>query len=97
MKSARIARLAATALVLGAGLAAVGPLDQAVNAATSHNAKAANRYAAQADKFLSGVKAGDKLKAITWAEQAVARAPDDAKMRFLLGRAYLANGRMTSA
>ena len=97
MKSARIARFAATALVLGVGIAAVGPLDQAVNAATSHNAKAASRYAAKASKFLSGAKAADKLKAITWAEQAVARSPGDAALRFLLGRAYLANGRMTAA
>lgn len=97
MKSARIARFAATALVLGVGIAAVGPMDQAVSASSSHNANVANRYAAKANKFLARPKAADKLKAITWAEQAVARSPGDAALRFLLGRTYLTNGRMNSA
>ena len=50
-----------------------------------------------ASRALAALAANDPATAITYAEQAVAKTPDDATFRALLGNAYFAAGRFASA
>lgn len=94
MKSAKLARLAASTLFLGLGITALGPVEQAVMAASP--ASKAAKLMVKANALLSSDKL-DKSKSVAWAEQAVALSPNNGALRFVLGRAYLANGRFFAA
>jgi Flp pilus assembly protein TadD len=94
MNSAKLARLAASTMFLGLGMSALGPIEQAVMAASSSTK--ASKLLVKANALLSSPKL-DKSKAIRWAEEAVALSPNDGALRFVLGRAYLANGRFNAA
>ena len=100
MKTAKLARFAASTLVIGTALAGCGPASQhARPAAVSDQAvamKKAAAYAADAFAMLGNAKA-NKAKAVTAAERAVALMPVNASYRALLGRAYVAAGRFASA
>ena len=50
-----------------------------------------------ATRALAALSSNDPAAAINFAEQAVARTPDDATIRTLLGNAYFAGGRFASA
>ncbi len=96
MTPSKTARIAASTFVMGMGLMAAGPIGYGSAATASGTAAEAGKYAAKATKLLASAKA-DKANAVRWAETAVARSPNDANLRFLLGRAYLANGRLRGA
>lgn len=96
MISSKFARFAASTLFASLGFAALGAIEQGVTAASADKVGATSKYAMKAVKLLAG-PASEKAKAVIWAERAVALWPNDASTRFLLGRAYLANGRMTAA
>jgi Flp pilus assembly protein TadD len=100
MNSAKLAKFAVSTLVIGASLAAFGPASQQARAVTASDQgmimKKAEGLAAQASAILTGGK-GNKAKAFDRAERAVALVPNNASYRALLGRAYVAAGRFSSA
>ncbi len=55
------------------------------------------RAARQADRASEALERGRHDRAVRFAEEAVAMAPDDAEYRVLLGQTYLASGRFASA
>ncbi len=55
------------------------------------------RAARQAERASEALERGRHDRAVRFAEEAVAMAPDDAEYRVLLGQTYLANGRFASA
>lgn len=98
MKTGAVTKIAASALVLGTVLVSCGPnATQSGVASVSATPKlvklAATNYA-KADKALSE---GDFASAIVAAEAAVQGSPRDPAYRRLLGQAYLAGGRFSSA
>jgi Flp pilus assembly protein TadD/cell division septation protein DedD len=100
MNSSPFLKIAASSLVIGASLAAWGPSAQSAQRVMAADqvqlaAKAA-RYANDAAAMLASVK-DSRAKAYVKAEKAVALMPNNASYRVLLGRAYVAAGRFTSA
>ncbi|MEK6637436.1 MAG: tetratricopeptide repeat protein [Pseudomonadota bacterium] len=100
MNTAKFAKLALSTLVIGASMTTFGPASQQALAETASDQggamKDAQGYAAQASAILASTK-GSKAKAVARAERAVALVPNSATYRALLGRAYVAAGRFTSA
>lgn len=98
MKTGAVTKIAASALLLGTVLVSCGPgTSQTGIASASVSPKlvkqAASNYA-KADKALA---VGDFASAIAAAEAAVMGSPRDPAYRRLLGQAYLAGGRFSSA
>lgn len=98
MKIGSVTKIAVSALVLGTVLVSCGPTTSQIGiASASANPKtvkqAASNYA-RADKALTE---GDFATAIVAAEAAVMGMPRDPAYRRLLGQAYLAGGRFSSA
>jgi Flp pilus assembly protein TadD len=100
MNSAKFAKFAVSTLVIGASMAAFGPASQQARAVAALDqstiAAQAERFATEASAILASSK-GNKAKAFNRAERAVALMPNVASYRSLLGRAYVAAGRFTSA
>lgn len=100
MNTAKFAKFAVSTLVIGASMTAFGPAYQQAQAVTASDQSVAiqkaQNFAAQASAILASAK-GNKAKAFDRAERAVALVPDNAAYRSLLGRAYVAVGRFTSA
>lgn len=100
MNSAQFAKFAVSTLVIGASMTAFGPASQQARAVAASDQtldiKKAESFAAEASAILASAK-GNKAKAFDRAERAVALMPDNAAYRSLLGRAYVAAGRFTSA
>lgn len=100
MNSTQFAKFAVSTLVIGASMTAFGPAWQQARAVTASdqtlNIKKAEGFAAEASAILASAKV-NKAKAFDRAERAVALMPDNASYRALLGRAYVAAGRFTSA
>jgi Flp pilus assembly protein TadD len=100
MNTAKLAKFAVSSLVIGASMSVFGPASQQARAVTASDVsidfKKAASFAAQASAILASPK-GNKAKALDRAERAVALMPSDASYRSLLGRAYVAAGRFTSA
>lgn len=96
MISSKLGRFAASTVFASLGFVALGAIEQGVTAASADQVGATSKYAMKAVKLLAGPGA-EKAKAVIWAERAVGLWPNDASTRFLLGRVYLANGRMTAA
>lgn len=96
MKKRAIAGLSLSALMLGGTM--VGCAQGGISTASSRSdeklAKLAENNAAKAQQALAK---GDAIKAISYAEAAVAAMPRDAELRALLGASYLKAGRFTSA
>jgi len=70
-------------------------------AAPQHHASSASSQPSgevgTATRALAALQANDPITAITYAEQAVAKSPENAVIRCLLGNAYFAAGRFASA
>jgi Flp pilus assembly protein TadD len=100
MNTAKFAKFAVSTLVIGASMTAFGPVSQQAGAVAVLDQDAAMKkaegFAAQASAILADGK-GNKAKAFDRAERAVALMPNNASYRSLLGRAYVAAGRFTSA
>jgi Flp pilus assembly protein TadD len=100
MNSAKFAKFAVSTLVIGTSMAAFGPASQQARAVAALDqstiAAQAERFATEASAILASNK-GNKAKAFNRAERAVALMPNNASYRSLLGRAYVAAGRFTSA
>jgi Flp pilus assembly protein TadD len=98
MLNVKMFKIAASSLVVLAGVIASGAATHAgpakVSKSETGQAKAAAVAAAKAQSALSGHKAQTAIK---WAERAVAAAPRNADYRFLLGESYMAAGRFSSA
>ncbi len=93
MTSHSVFKLAASGLLATIGFHAPAFAAEAPASARTANADAA-RSATRAEAQLDD---GRTDRAISYAERAVALAPDDARYRALLGQAYLAAGRFASA
>lgn len=65
--------------------------------AASHVDSKADKEVGFATRALAALNANDVPQAIDFSEKAVARTPEDAALRTLLGNAYLAGGRFHSA
>lgn len=100
MNSSPFLKIAASSLVIGASLAAWGPSAQSAQRVMAADqlqlAAKAERYANDASALLASAK-DSRAKAYLKAEKAVALMPNNASYRVLLGRAYVAAGRFTSA
>ncbi len=96
INTTKLARIAACSLAVGIATTTSLPLEQAAVASPVSPEKTAVKLAQKAGKLLASDKA-QKGKAVVWAEKAVSFAPNNAALRNLLGRAYLANGRLTAA
>lgn len=99
MKTFNLAKIAASSLVMGAALAGYGPAGETLNSVTTASAEQqeagqADAYAKRAQKALGK---GDAAKAVRNAEAAVGLRMHSADLRMLLGEAYLAAGRLSSA
>lgn len=91
-----IAGLSLSALMLGGTM--VGCAHGGISTASSRSdAKLAKNAASNAERAEAALAKGDALKAIGYAEAAVAAVPQNADYRALLGGAYLKAGRFTSA
>lgn len=97
MKKLAIAKMTASALVLGTLMAATGASVQAQGSAHVSDGKALQKAAAAAQRATAALTKKQTVKAVTFAEIAVAFQPRDARYRLLLGQAYLAAGRFQSA
>lgn len=96
MNKRTIAGLSLSALMLGGTM--VGCTQGGIASASSRNhGTAAKNAAARAEKANKALAKGDTIKAIGFAEAAVALMPQDAGYRALLGATYLKAGRFTSA
>ncbi len=96
MNKAIVMKFAASAALLGT--VAVGCKPASHPAALSSVAPRADRQAAKlADKATEALARQDAPAAVRFAEEAVAFAPREASYRVLLGRAYIAAGRFSSA
>ncbi len=100
MKTAKLTKFALSTLVIGVSMTVFGPTSQQAFAETASDEvaviKKAEGYAAEASAILGSNKS-NKAKAVNRAERAVALIPNNAPYRSLLGRAYVAAGRFTSA
>jgi Flp pilus assembly protein TadD len=100
MTTAKFAKFAVSTLVIGVSMTAFGPVSQQARAVTASDpsvaVKKAAGYADAALAILASAK-GNKAKAFDRAERAVALMPNNASYRSLLGRAYVAAGRFSSA
>lgn len=97
MKTELFLKLAASSLILGSavtGCAQSGSTGIASISGSSKQMKIAAQAAAQANTALTKRKFGE---AVSFAEAAVAAAPQNANYRALLGQAYLSSGRFASA
>lgn len=97
MKKLAIAKMTASALVLGTLMGATGFSVQAQGSAQMSDAKAVQKAASAARQATAALTKKQIVKAVTLAEAAVAFQPRDARYRMLLGQAYLAAGRFQSA
>lgn len=91
MKTMNLLKIAASSLILGAGVGAVAVAKQQSTSAVSANA---GKDARKASALLAK---GKFDKAIAFGERAVAGMPGNAGFRAILGQAYLAAGRFQSA
>ena len=100
MNTANFAKLAVSTLAVGSSLSvggiALAPAHAVTAAAQATTLKQAETLASAATATLVNPD-GKKARAIAYAEKAVSLVPTSASYRLLLGRAYLANGRFTSA
>ncbi|MGK2912296.1 MAG: tetratricopeptide repeat protein [Sphingobium sp.] len=97
MKNKALFNVAASSLLLGVtmvGCTSGAAMMARPGAATNKADQQAVASAATAERALLK---RDAMLALTSAESAVAATPENASYRLLLGRAYLANGRFTSA
>lgn len=96
MKRDMILKIAASTMVFSATLTGCGPVGGSVDSASSKpaSAKGAAKYAAKAEKALAKGQVDD---AILFAERSVAGVGTNPETRALLGQAYLAAGRFSSA
>lgn len=95
-KRKAFSNLAASSLIVASSM--VGCTGQAVHTSAGASAgKLAAMADAQAQDAEAALKQHDAAKAIQIAEAAVAASPEKAEYRTLLGRAYLMDGRFTSA
>ncbi len=98
MNNGKFTKLAATGILLGTALIGYGPVARETSSAFagtgSRQTSGAEKAAKDARKSLSK---HNPQKAVTLAERAVGLAPADANYRMLLGEAYLAAGRYSSA
>lgn len=100
MNTSTFAKFAVSTLAVGSSLSVGGiafaPAHAVTAAAQATTLKQAETLASAATATLAN-PTGRKVRAIAYAEKAVALVPTSAPYRLLLGRAYLANGRFTSA
>jgi Flp pilus assembly protein TadD/cell division protein FtsN len=98
MRTVKLLKIAASSLVLGsailAGLGASHAGETGAASKHSNMSRAAELAAKKAQKAIADHKVDD---AVVSAERAVALMPQDPSYRFLLGEAYMAAGRFTSA
>jgi tetratricopeptide (TPR) repeat protein len=96
MNRVHLFKIAASSLVLGAGVTAFGVGGDLFSSAANARPSAKNP-AAQANYAAKMLAKGKIAKAVAAAEAAVAIDPGNAEYRALLGQAYLASGRFESA
>ncbi len=97
MNSKSTLRLTASALVFGTMMMAGTVTGQAQGATAVSEAQAARQAASFATRATKALAKKKALKAVVFAENAVALQPRDANYRMLLGQAYLTAGRFQSA
>lgn len=96
MKTRAIATLGLSALVFGGTM--VGCTSGGIASASSRSeASAIKQASVNADKATKALAKGDAIRAVSFAEAAVAMRPDEVAYRTLLGSAYLKAGRFSSA
>jgi Flp pilus assembly protein TadD len=88
---------AASLVVLGSVIAGCAAPQARVGAASHYGNKAPVGEAGLATRALAALNSNNIPMAIDFAERAVAKTPDDAGFRALLGNAYFAGGRFHSA
>lgn len=96
MKTVQMIKIAASSLVLGSGILAVGPVGAGIASAASDSAQA-REGAAAFRKAASLLKKQKYAKAVAAAETAVGFDPSRAEYRMVLGQAYMGAGRLASA
>lgn len=94
-----IIKLAASSLAVGASIVGFTPLANSAfsTGATDTDSRAVQQAAEAASSARSALSENSSGAAVQHAELAVDRMPNSAEYRHLLGRAYLAAGRFTSA
>ncbi len=98
MKNTNLAKLAAGSLALGTVLIGAGPMLHDMSSAFADTGSRETANAKQAAKNAAKALAkGKAQKAVTFAERAAGLSPSDSSYRMLLGDAYLAAGRFSSA
>ncbi|MEQ1547999.1 MAG: SPOR domain-containing protein [Chakrabartia sp.] len=98
MKTLNALKLAVSTLVVGTAVSFGGHASFAERPAKASSAAALLKVAVTAAANAQAALAERKgVKAVSWAERAVAASPQDASYRFLLGESYLAAGRYKSA
>lgn len=92
-------KVAASSLAIGASIAGFSPMlqDAISNESDAQSADAARAGTEAAAAARNALAAGNAAQAISHAERAVEAQPRSAEYRHLLGRAYLAAGRIASA
>lgn len=96
MNKRTLAGLSLSALMLGGTM--VGCAQGGISTASTRSDAAMSKHAAKnAQKAADALAAGDAIKAVSFAEAAVAGEPRNADYRALLAGAYLKAGRFTSA
>lgn len=92
-----LTRIAASSLIIAAAMVGAGNVGLAPSANASGTTEQARDAMKSADRAEKALAKKDYAAAIGFAEEAVAASPRDAGYRTLLGRAYLAGGRLLSA
>ena len=97
MKIRAIAGLGLSALVLGGTMVGCTHGGGLASASSRSDAAAERQAASTAQKASKALAKGDAIRAVSFAEAAVALRPEDAGYRALLGSCYLKAGRFASA
>lgn len=92
-----LTRIAASSLIIAAAMVGAGNVGLAPSANASGTTEQSRDAMKSADRAEKALAKKDFAAAIGFAEEAVAASPRDAASRMLLGRAYLAGGRLFSA
>lgn len=97
MKTRAIATLGLSALVFGGTMVGCTHGGGIASASSRSEASAIKQAAVNADKATKALTKGEVIRAVSFAEAAVAMRPNDVAYRTLLGSAYLKAGRFSSA
>lgn len=97
MKTSILTKLASSALILATVTVGCKPAGSRPASLSSSAVQGDRQAAKAAEQAAKALNARDKVKAVAFAEMAVAASPRDAAYRTLLGQAYLLAGRFNSA